>query len=1298
MIITLSHHYHSFHRLKKIAAEVNKKMVNPPHTMDLSGVSDAKVKARLNKAATELVKEIGQWPSHKLNAEYGGIATDVLYLRDNQNMVKDKRGVKQGKYYGITRQMINDEGKRLDKELKNLEKQETDQQKLQKGKKRIEAERQKFSKSVEKLETKALALIDAMKEARAPLFAERDSDKTVVDLTSSNPNIDEKSTRLIDVCRVLQAYNHIEKDRMWGAKKFKIEVGGRIVEFKLLKAKLGSFQIFYEIPDPSEKYPPDVEARDRGTQYKEHVFHTLDQIKGEKKGKGKGKVEDKELTRKKQVKVAKFMLENLKNSMDSQPTYSNLINDPTVPIPELNDVRVKRVVEDFILLTNIVEAAAMPEKQLEFWKKKIEADSGVAIDTTGDIKELQVPGANWEDYRPSGRTMALDTIMHDQLERFINNKIKSIKLSQVLSETEYPAQLRGTKPAGTEASKIWAKGNQGRILSYSIEFAPVGTLTASNAAGGAKTSSTSSGPTSTSPTTSSASASAAHPGAAQVGMNVAGGFQNSNNIGSTPSNQVMAADQSNQRGVKRAAAQSDIRAAKKKASAAISDILNKNSGPCKRDSKCSLRGKKVTVDENSVKLEGGELKFDLHEVHNKDKVYTAKTELDPESLSSIRYGGEQEKFARDSKRASVHSKVGTAFGIHGTVMTIFGAINSFQRGDIEKGALSTVQAVHSFGSLTRVNEVIEKVGEKALLKGVSKGAAKVGLNKVADAATSKLLKLAERDSERLLGDIPYVGLAFDAYFIAEDLADLKKAVKKGNVEDIALSSVHLILDIGTTVANLVVDVLGPEFEPVVWALSLIRMAIDDFYIDIKTELMKAHGTGEKVLAFFKGLGEGLVDFFTGGLLRSLKQLNERKKHYDELLNKFANPRLYFNVSSDCKTADFTDGLFSSYGGALSFKLHNDGSFTVTISDIPGEDGFYETKSKSFKCSGLSDIILGIGQSQTLKWTEQTAKMWGFIPIASAQVIDKFKDDKNSLYGSYTGNKENNTFIAYQGNFSKVLPDECKDPGATGVIDFRLKNYFYILNGMAGNDTFFLGPEGAHVTGGEGHDLYYLGTHGGNTIIDNFAYDKLSDTLWLNVSHAHVVCGRKDHDLLIAYCGTHLVKIRNWFSPAIHDFRRHLVILTRDGVQLKIKDMGFLADRYVVDCVPLSIDLSKSGKGQYLDLSTPPYTEVVTVTGSNKKDTIIGNAEANFINAGPGSNVIKGGEGEDTYIVKLKDGCDHIDNYAEDQLQDKLFIPLTYGDIEITVGLETEKENLKISKRLKTGKKRKLSFFINIIMS
>ena len=856
--------------------------------------------------------------------------------------------------------------------------------------------------------------------------------------------------------------------------------------------------------------------------------------------------------------------------------------------------------------------------------------------------------------------MALDTVFYDQLQQFENGRLTNkVRLDDVFSDKEFPARMKG----GTGESKKWAatQDSQSRLLLSSLEFSPLNSQVLPD--------------------------SPSSPDTRMVTTSIAQEVINSHNIGDPLGAAAMNVDENNQRAVKRKAMDADHEATQAKIKK-TSEIIDSQGRPCsKRQAVCSFKNKDIIVDEHSVRLQDNILTYHLYDTHNKDKRYTAKTKLDPEHLSSVKYGEEQDKYARASGTSEVHSAVGTAFGVHGTIMSAFGAISSFERDDTTQGVISTVQAAHSLGSLTRLNELIEKVGEKALLKAVAKGAAKVGLTKIAEKATSKLLKMAERDTERLLGDIPYVGLAFDAYFIAEDIIDLTKAIKSKNKAEIALDSVHLILDISTTIAGFIVDALGPEFEPIVWALSLIRMSIDDFYYDISAELKKAHGTGEKVLAFFKGLGEGFVDFLTGGLLSSLKLLNEQKKHDTELLNKFANPRLYFNLSSDCKMIDFTDGSFSAYGGAISFKLNNDDSFTVTISDVPGEGGLYSTKTRRFSCPGLTDIILGIGESETIEWKTQKAKFWAVIPVASAEIISGYKDDQNSLYGSYTGNKQNNTFIAYQGNFSKVLPNECQDPEATGVVDLRLKNYFYILNGMAGNDTFFLGPQASHVTGGQGHDLYYLGAHGGKTVIDNFAYDKLSDTLWLNVSHGHVICGRKDYNLLIQYCGTHMVLVQNWFYPVTHDYRRHLVLLTRDGVQLKVKNLGLLNDKYTIDCIPVSIDLSKSGKSQHLNLTTPPYTEVVTVTGSNKSDTLIGNDEDNFINAGPGSNIIKGGEGEDTYMIKLKGGCDHIDNYAEDGLQDKLFVPIRYQDIQLIASSDSD-TNISEEQKSKQSKQEK----------
>ena len=1190
--------------MKSVADNVDKMIFGSTDSPDFSNIQNSQ---EILDATNALKTEISNWETlygENLRPHWGGIGTDTLYLRDDEVMQKiisrkkdgTEKEIRKGKYFETL--------KGLGKEIRKKFKGDT-------------AKLNELPERSNSLETKLENLRRSLKSVFDPI--KRDGQEFEVDLTSGNRRI-LKETTLRDVFRVLQGFNNIGRERLWEKTRFTIEFGGRPVTFDLNKAPQGYFQIYYENPIKRERYG--------GTKYDEHIFKTLNTVKGDNDVK----------TREKQVKLAEFIKNNLDSPIGEQPSYASLINEPAVPMSELEDVKIKRALEDLTILSNVAESGALPQSQLDHWSEKIKADSGIKLDTSADIKDRRVPGARREDYKSSGRTMALDTIFYDQLTRLISGDLShKTLLNDVLSNEEFPARMKG----GALKSKRWAakQETQKRSLPTSFEFAPL-------------TSSIAPEPPSTSDTR-------------MVTNSIAQKMLDKDNIGNPLDAIASDVEDRNDRGIKRKLVDADDDTIKAKVKG-TSDIRNSDGSQCsKRQGVCSFRDKNIAIVEDSVSIQNKILTYNLYDISNKNKRYTGRTDLDLESLSSVKYGAEQDRYAKDSGRSATNKAVGTAFGIHGTIMSTFGAISSFQRGNIKQGVISTVQAAHSLGSL-----IIEKVGEKALLRAVAKGATKLGLTKIAEKASSKLLKMSERNTEKLFGDIPYVGLAFDAYFISEDISDLTKAVTSKNTEEIALDTVHLILDIGQTIANFIVDALGPEFEPIVWALSLIRMSIDDFYYDISDELKKAHGTGEKILAFFKGLGEGFVDFLTGGLLRSLQQLSEKQKNDTELLNKFGNPRLYFNLSSDCKTIDFTNGSFSAYGGGLHFVLNDDNSFTVTISDTPDEGGVYSTRTQRFTCPGLTDIILGIGESQTIEWKTQEAKLWAVIPVASAQVINNYTDDQNSLYGSYTGNKQNNTFIAFQGNFSRVLPNECQDPEATGVVDLRLKNYFYILNGMAGNDTFFLGPQKSHVTGGQGHDLYYLGTHGGKTVIDNFAYDKLSDTLWLNVSHGHVICGRKNYDLLIQYCGTHMVLVQNWFYPVTNDYRRHLVILTRDGVQLKVKDLGFLNDQYTVDCLPVSIDLSKSGKSQYLNLTESPYTEVVTVTGSNRSDTIIGNNQSNFINAGPGSNIIKGGEGEDTYMIKPKGGCDHIDNFADDQLQDKLFIPINYRDMEIIASTDS----------------------------
>eukprot|EP00794_Sanderia_malayensis_P000878 gene878-174_t len=1237
--------------VKKVAEETNKLITsdNPGSDDSLKFKDfpqDAKEKRlEIIDKVNKLIQEKEKWKKYHgiaIEEYFPGIGTDCLYLKDDEVMkvteTRKKTGdtekitIRQtGKYFDILKEFQNLKKNKisiLKKEIRKLEKEDSSD---------ASGKIAELNEEIKKLSEKPAGVIDIkdlvdtwktsvleLRKSLTEVFSnvKKEGRDFEVDMTSNNKNIPD-NVKLRDVLRVLQGYQDIARERLWDKTKFKVGIGGGEFEFYLKRAPLGYYQIFYEMASKDEtqkKMEKKMKYKSErlGTQYKD-ILNQIDKI--EVKG-------DDVKTREMQVKVAKFMLENLDNKIGEQTELPDIIPDFEDPSKAKNKQEeeivwrnkqrkndMKKTIGDLSILVNVVEAAPMPQKQLEYFSSRMK-DDGYVLDTSKEITEIKrLPGAVKESYMSAGRTIALN-------------------------------------------SQEWASKNKDAPLLSTLEF---GGLDAS-----------------VDPT----------PGKSPESLDsslasgkLADGLINKRNFDQSDTLAKKAEEEVNKATKRKNSRADQITLAKKIKTSENVESESKDDSSCflKRQ-KCSFKERDFDLDESSIKVDNDILTYKLYDVHDKNKIYTIRTKVDVEKLSSVNYGKEQDGYAEASRRNKFRRKIGqlrgplnTAFGIHGTLMSTFSAISSFGKGDVEQGTISTIQASHSLGSLTGFNEIVEKVSKKFFLKAVAKGAEKVGLTKVAEKASAKLLKIAEEGSERLIGDIPYVGLAFDAYFIAEDITDLSKAVKVGDPGEIALDSVHLILDIASTIANVIVDVFGPEFEPIVWAISLVRMSIDDFYIDISSELKKAHGTGDKVLAFFKGLGEGFVDFLTGGLRRSLQQLKEKKKSDDELLSKFSNTDLYFNISSDCKI-DFTSGNFSSYGGSLKFKLNDDDSFDVTISGVPVGNDQFKTITTSHKCPGLKDIILGIGELPTLQWKTEQAKLWGFLPVASEEVIEKFLDDQNSLYGSYTGNKKNNEFIAFQGNYSKVLANECKDPDATGIVDLRLKNYFYIMNGMEGNDSFFLGPQTAQVTGGLDHDLYYLGTHGGNTIIDNFAYDKLSDTLWLNVTHDHVVCGRKNYDLLIQYCGTHFVQVKNWFYPVTHDFQRHIVILTRDGIQLKVKDLGFENGKYVVDCVPFSIDRSKSKNDECLVLNKPPYTEVVTITGGTKDDVIIGNKESNFINVGPGENILIGGEGEDTYIIKPKGGCDHISNFAKDNQMDKLFIPINFTDIHVTASSDSVEVN------------------------
>jgi Ca2+-binding RTX toxin-like protein len=71
----------------------------------------------------------------------------------------------------------------------------------------------------------------------------------------------------------------------------------------------------------------------------------------------------------------------------------------------------------------------------------------------------------------------------------------------------------------------------------------------------------------------------------------------------------------------------------------------------------------------------------------------------------------------------------------------------------------------------------------------------------------------------------------------------------------------------------------------------------------------------------------------------------------------------------------------------------------------------------------------------------------------------------------------------------------------------------------------------------------------------------------------------------------------------------------------------------------------------------------TIQGSENNDKLTGNSRANKFNGSRGDDYIEGGQGQDYYVMQKGDGDDTINNYAEDQLVDVLFLDANIYEIE-----------------------------------
>ena len=326
---------------------------------------------------------------------------------------------------------------------------------------------------------------------------------------------------------------------------------------------------------------------------------------------------------------------------------------------------------------------------------------------------------------------------------------------------------------------------------------------------------------------------------------------------------------------------------------------------------CSLNEKdSVIVDEESIKITEDQVEFDIVDRRNAKDREHVRLQISSGELATPKLIVDLVTNSRRAGPNEAYSKVNKGLAVHGLIFSVLGAVNYFQEGDNLRAAISMAQSAHTLGGLTGINEIVNKVGKRVLssaTKGLAKG---LNLEKGLEKLSSKMERFAERGVGELLGDIPVVGLAFDIYFIEQDIEQLAD-LNLNDPEDLKLLPLRVIdlgLDVSTTVLNLI-GTLCPAAEvitePLVIVLSIIRMAIDDFYIDIMMEMEKVNWKSpwaglEFLGALVKGFLEGAADFLTGGLRRQMESYRKQENYDKKLIQDLKNSDNYYKIVGEKK--------------------------------------------------------------------------------------------------------------------------------------------------------------------------------------------------------------------------------------------------------------------------------------------------------------------------------------------------------------------------------------------------------------
>ena len=659
-------------------------------------------------------------------------------------------------------------------------------------------------------------------------------------------------------------------------------------------------------------------------------------------------------------------------------------------------------------------------------------------------------------------------------------------------------------------------------------------------------------------------------------------------------------------------------------------------------------GRMYEVNEDSVKVEGGKVTYEIFETSRPSSRQNVDTDLDESKMTSKNLMDEMHEQVQSLQQEGegATGKINKGLAIYGAVIGIKGTVEAFERGDVLHGSINLAQTLHGLGELSGLNQKIYKAAGKAVGKIASRAVGRVSetIGQVVGEDAGELI--AGEGSELLstigevgevFEDIPIVGVAFGIYNIYEDLQQ---------------HTVIGYVDAGLDTLITVLGLLGPEAEPFVIALTIIRLGIDSFYTDIKKELDSLPpdaSTGQEVVAVLKGIGEAILDIadtLTGGIYSAPFKVEKLEKQYEEnqqFLRQIADYHNYFKVtrcSGSAPAINFAGAADSWNGGDINFQLLEGGRRGRLTMRGTLENGEERTHSEyiNFEVK-VTDIIMGVGESNKVNFKEQSVKVYWVIPVDERKIISGLQGDRSTLHGEYHGNSDNNNFFAVQ-KLPKNLP-------------YGLTDYHYILKGNGGNDSFYLGPQHTYVEGNAGADTYFLDGNSTHVTLNNYDSQETEDFMIIPKRFQNLSFALSGNDAIMTAGSSFKVTILSWFSGSAY---QHLHFKTSDSIMFQIERQSG-ANQIV------GVPHALTGAGSQYSVWFNPgpswqmYPSVNQLIGSNNRDFLYGYDNDDVIVPGKGSDEMNGGNGSDIYNIQTTDGnYDEIYNQASDEKLDTIIFP------------------------------------------